>query len=449
MREDSRLLLDEITHCPVLVSCKSGQEHPCSRVVDAQRDLALADHQVPEPWSGRLDEALVLFITTSPAIARGEDYAVWSDPPEAVAGYFQGRFGDGPRSVLDGVYPPIPGRHSTTPLQSWVELKARAAELVPAPVPGVDYAVTYAVHCRTEGELGVRRAVAVCPERYLRRLVAAAARARVLVVVGPHAATAVHGALGLRLRDDVRHLGPVPVEGLHRHVVFLDHFGGYGAIKEVAAAVDDRTLETIRHELAALRSPGADDSSPAAEQPRATQLPSFSDVLPSLQSALLAMTTSYDAGEAAWLAANGRLADAALSRVGWLLQSSLGAHGLDVTVLTNPTGLVVARGRRALLMCDYAVVPADRCRSPIEADELVDRTLQRAGRGDPGSCSLAALAVSAPVAGDGTVDTRALHDAAMALIPRLRTRADVHGYRVGAQDARPEAYLDVYLVDAV
>ncbi len=446
MREDTALLLEEIARCPVVVSCKSGADHPCSRVVDAQRDVGLPQHQVPEPWSGHLDEALVLFIGTSPAIARGEDYAVWSDPPQEVAGYFEDRFGDGPRQVRDGIYPPIPGRHSSTALQSWVEVKARAAELMADPVPGVDYAVTYAVHCRTEGELGVRRAATVCPDRYLRRIVAAARRAHVLVALGPHAAGAVHDVLGVGIGNDVRHVGPGRVVGLDRHVLYLDHFGGYGAIKDVAAAVDAYPLHEIRESLAAARA-GADAPDEPSRGPWVRAPAAPLDPVSSLRAAFHELASSFDAGEPRWLTTSGRLADAALSRAGWLLQRSVAGQGLEVLVFSNPTGLVVSDVRHALVSCDYAVVSATDCLHRSGADRVAEWALQQTLPRTGGAAALAALAVPAPLGEDGSLDGIALDDVAHALTSRLRQRARVDRYRVhdeGATGSVP--CLDVYLV---
>ncbi len=456
MREDTSLLLEEIARCPVVVSCKSGEDHPCSRVVAAQRAVGLRQHQVPEPWSGHLDEALVLFVGTSPAIARGEDYAVWSDPLDEVAGYFENRFGDGPRQVREGIYPPIPGRHSTTPLQSWVEVKSRAAELVVDPVPGVDYAVTYAVHCRTEGELGVRRAATVCPDRYLRRLVAAARRAHVIVALGPHAAAAVHDLLGVQIGNDVRHVGPVRVEGLDRHVLYLDHFGGYGAVKEVASAVDPFTLRAIRELLAAHRGSGATAATTGAGEAGdgvaagsvGDGPPSSSeDPLTSLRGAFHALTTSFDDGEPRWLATSGRLADATLSRAGWLLQRSVAERGIEVSLFANPTGLVMSDARRALVSCDYGVAFAADCLRPPGLDRVVKWALQQTLPRTGGAASLAALAVPAPVGEDGAVDGRVLDEVARALASRLRSRARVDWYRVQDRTSNgPVPCLDVYLI---
>ena len=444
MREDTRALLEEIAHCPIVVSCKSGHEHPCGRVVDLQRDASLSKHQVPEPWSGHLDEALILFVGTGPAMARGEDYAVWSDPADEVADYFDGRFGDGPRQILDGVYPPIPGRHSATPLQSWVELKARAAELVEDPVPGVDYAVTYAVHCRTQGELGLRPAMTVCPDRYLRRVVAAARRAVVLIAVGPHAGAAVREVLGVAVSDDVRHAGPVHVEGLDRHVVYLDHFGGYGSAKEVATAVTAADFGMLRRALAAQRSGGDQSEPPAAAAPARTAA-APRDPASLVRAAFEELTAAFEDGEARWLAAAGRLHDVALTRVGWLVQKSVAGQGLDVVALGEATGFALRSGRRSLLWCDYAAVPATDCRSRRGADKVLQWALQRVRRRPDGDQVLAAVAVCPPVGGSGP-DGRGLDEVAAMLLPRVGLQLAVDRYRVeDASSALHPACLDVYL----
>lgn len=446
MREDTRALLEEIAHCPVTASCKSGHEHPCSRVVDVQRDAALSRHQVPEPWSGHLEQALVLFIGTSPAIARGEDCAVWSDPSDEIVGYFEARFGAGPRQIREGVYPPIPGGHSGTPLQSWVDVKARAGELIDEPVPGVDYAMTHAVHCRTQGELGLRPAMTVCPARYLRRVVAAAGQAHVLVALGPHAASAVRDGLGIPIGDDLRHVGPVPVEGRDRHVLYLDHFGGYGSVKEVGAAVDPETLALLRRELRGLRAGdvAVHGGGPTTSRPPADR---SDEPLGWVQAAFRELTDSFEAGEAQWLAAGGRLHEAALSRVGWLLQRSVAGHGLHVELLPDSPGLVVRQGRHSVLRCHYAAVAAADLRRRGGRDHVIEWALARVHPRTEAALPLVAVAVGAAGAENGSATGRELDEIADVLTPRLGAGAFVERFRVeDAGGTPPVACLDLYLV---
>lgn len=88
---------------------------PCSGVIKAQAPLLRDSHQVPEPWSGRLESAAVLFFGSNPSINSVEVFPTepWTD--DDVADFFCNRFGDGRREWVkkgrwvlrdDGTYGP-------------------------------------------------------------------------------------------------------------------------------------------------------------------------------------------------------------------------------------------------------------------------------------------------------------------------------------------------------
>ena len=87
------------------------------------------------------------------------------------------------RTLLrDGEYDAAPraGKH-------WAEIHQRAIELLePDPRPGIDYALTEVVHCKSGGNRGVAEARTECASRYLEPVLHAAA-ARIIVIVGKQA----------------------------------------------------------------------------------------------------------------------------------------------------------------------------------------------------------------------------------------------------------------------
>jgi hypothetical protein len=89
-------LLVEIARCPVVSSClaEGRSSHPCSTVVQIQRQTTYADFQVPEPWSGRIETAPLLFLLSNPSISSQDAYprGNWSD--EQIVDFFSKRFGD-------------------------------------------------------------------------------------------------------------------------------------------------------------------------------------------------------------------------------------------------------------------------------------------------------------------------------------------------------------------
>lgn len=100
-------LLIEIARCLVVQLCldQPQRDHPCAEIVQSQRASSVADFQVPEPWSGPIGSAPILFLSSNPSISRSdppsdtdEEYpigfrAAW--PDDRIVDFFEGRFGGG------------------------------------------------------------------------------------------------------------------------------------------------------------------------------------------------------------------------------------------------------------------------------------------------------------------------------------------------------------------
>ena len=90
-----------------------------------------------------------------------------------------------------------PPRHRNRGTQFWFAARARASELLQRPaVPGHDFALTEAVHCKSRAEQGVAQAAGPCSRIWLRPVLAAAA-AKVVVLFGRHAKSAFHSMFGI------------------------------------------------------------------------------------------------------------------------------------------------------------------------------------------------------------------------------------------------------------
>lgn len=100
--------------------------------------------------------------------------------------------------------------------------------------PGIDYALTEAVRCKSRHEIGVEEALATCSSLYLRDTLAASGAA-VIVVLGRLAARAVAAQLDVPPRQRVleRVVGDSP-----RTLVFLPH-------------PNARTVRTLAHNVGA------------------------------------------------------------------------------------------------------------------------------------------------------------------------------------------------------
>jgi hypothetical protein len=198
-------------------------------VVDGQGGPDKRFH-LPEPFSGRIESAPILFLSSNPSYWHKERYPVedWSD--ELIVDFFRNRFGNGlenwteggSRTLLeDGGYGPS--------VAFWSAVRNRAAELLERPVrPGIDFALTEVVHCKSERETGVEAALNECMTRYLQRILAASGSS-VIVVLGRYAKRAICWALGLDPDAVYQLYGPVVIGQRDRLVAFLSHPNAFGS----------------------------------------------------------------------------------------------------------------------------------------------------------------------------------------------------------------------------
>ncbi len=192
-------LLVSICRCPQIELARDasdrGVAHPCAQIVLDQTDRAAGRFQVPEPWSGHIESAKLLLISSNPS--RGEhDYYPTADTPDpALIDYFENRFGNGPKQVKDGMRAPLKqpdtkGRTHSRAGNYWSRSLGNVKWLFERQVtPGIDYAITEVVHCKSQSEIGVAAAAGRCTELWLEPVLRAS-RSRVLILVGKTATNA-------------------------------------------------------------------------------------------------------------------------------------------------------------------------------------------------------------------------------------------------------------------
>lgn len=238
-----------------------GATGPCERVVLAQWERGLpreeiarrwqAEHQLPEPWSGDITRARVLFVSSNPSgrpWRLGARAAVPSPPvpepdpahpsrrhggafpratwrDEEIADYFNARL-----SLTVG-----PGGHHRMPDGSrgpyqpfWGWAAARLRELIPDGTLEADACLTELVRCKSLREEGVGLALATCTSRYLERTLSLSAAA-VVIAVGKKARSALGVALGEIGEDRL-------IGGRERFVIGLAHPSSAESPKRVAQA---------------------------------------------------------------------------------------------------------------------------------------------------------------------------------------------------------------------
>ena len=179
-------LLIDIARCPKAHACLSEKEnHPCRRIVFSQDMTNPEEFQTPEPWSGRIKTAPILFLSSNPSISSEEVFPTWNWADADIADFFQNRFGSGRQPwIIEGTRSLRKGEGYGPWTRFWSGVKGRARELLERePIPGIDYALTELVQCKSQKEAGVPEALDHCFSRYLDRILEASG-ARVMVGLG-------------------------------------------------------------------------------------------------------------------------------------------------------------------------------------------------------------------------------------------------------------------------
>lgn len=243
-------LISEIARCPI---AKAILENPssnndCSEIVLSQDIQAAGGFQAPEPWSGHISTARLLFLSSNPSYSAEEAYPVWPCSDETLVDFFEHRFGGGQREwVRDGKKGLRKDNGYSDSVPFWASVRQRAKELYGKEVnPGVDYALSEVVHCKSKNEVGVRRAMAQCSLRYLNKVLALS-NARVIVVLGDIAGAAVASIYQIG-RDKKHVLIPSKSGKEERHIVFLPHPNAR-AKRTFRTALPARTLSLLQKAL--------------------------------------------------------------------------------------------------------------------------------------------------------------------------------------------------------
>ncbi|MGI8858517.1 MAG: uracil-DNA glycosylase family protein [Thermomicrobiales bacterium] len=243
-------LLQEIAHCPIVEYCKAHPDsgHPCAAIVAVQDSVPLADHQAPEPWSGHLEEAPILFLGSNPSITYEEENPVGSWSNLHIADFFSNQFSGGREEwIRDGRYSRSKDGIHFKYVPFWSGVRERAAELMEVDVndllSGIDYCISQAVHCKSRDQIGVAAAFEPCVGRYLERLVAQSG-AKVIVCLGVHAARAAKQTFNVPTVEKI--FGPVEVGQRERMFTFLPHPAARSLPKSFAKNLLEDELGRLR-----------------------------------------------------------------------------------------------------------------------------------------------------------------------------------------------------------
>jgi hypothetical protein len=220
----SNQLLLEIARCPIVEAhFESQQNHPCREIVESQLVKSLSGFQLPEPWNGQIELAPILFLSSNPSIDPKENYPVWQTSDDIVEDFFSNRFnGLLDRWIRNGKYVLRTDGSYSKAVNFLSAVRKRAEELLQRDViPGVDYALSEIVHCKSRQEIGVQSAMKFCSERYLKRIMSISGS--IIIVILGDKAKEIFQEIFTFPESSFNNAVGINIMGKERYICFLPH----------------------------------------------------------------------------------------------------------------------------------------------------------------------------------------------------------------------------------
>jgi len=180
MSEQAEKLLLEIARCKNFLKSKNTN---CEMIVNSQKQK---QKQLPEPWNGDIENSKILFISSNPSIDVNEYYPLEAWKNEFIIDFFKNRFSQEKDYVKRNLYPKLNNnKYAKNWVRYWAYIKNISKKLLNKKdvIPGIDYALTEIVHCKSIREYGVPKALDDCVNKYLKRILTLS-NAKVIIIVG-------------------------------------------------------------------------------------------------------------------------------------------------------------------------------------------------------------------------------------------------------------------------
>ena len=200
-----------IASCEEVCGALDNRNHPCHEVVKWQagkwdpKIQVVEDSKMhrPEPWTGDLASAPIIFLASNPSFGPDENFPSWESDwtEESIADFGSHRFrtsfkegygaSDGPTYKQADRYVDLQGEFSRGSVSHWQWVRRFASFVLDKDLDSVsahsDYVMTELVHCKSPHEEGVDRAMGRCKEKWFDQIMAVSP-ARLIFIAGVVAA---------------------------------------------------------------------------------------------------------------------------------------------------------------------------------------------------------------------------------------------------------------------
>lgn len=187
--------------------CKGRGSNICKQCLKSQGCTDIRDFQVPEPWSGDIEKAEILFVGINPGFNSDELYpklnnSYWIDlntpglfDLSKVEDFFENRFDNNridpyvkitnPRGKLSFSVRMNNGKYENA-RGYWNYIQSISDCLLKRPTtPGIDYALTELVHCKSANIRGIKTGCYIkCANSFFNDILSVATNLKYLIVIG-------------------------------------------------------------------------------------------------------------------------------------------------------------------------------------------------------------------------------------------------------------------------
>jgi len=214
-----------ISSCSDVCTAISDKNHPCHKVVDWQTDkhgtqitevLGSKLHR-PEPWTGDLDTAKIMFLSSNPSFNPLENYPNWNPnqwSDEDISLFGAERFTMSEERKFGATDSSIKAKQDRTigfsgerlsKVHHWTWVRRYAAFVLGKEISDTsaisDYVMTELVHCKSPKEDGVVEALSHCAEKWFGEIMEISP-ASLIFVTGAKAGERVAQIYGEKIPND-------------------------------------------------------------------------------------------------------------------------------------------------------------------------------------------------------------------------------------------------------
>tara|TARA_B100000315_G_scaffold253838_1_gene293554 strand:+ start:405 stop:1163 length:759 start_codon:yes stop_codon:yes gene_type:complete len=249
MNEDKKLLVD-ICRCPNIkdVLINNKENNPCFQTIKSQ-NKDYDNFQVPEPWSGDITRAKIVFLLCNPSISENENFPTHKNKNEELEDFFINRHnGDRPGKYINGDVV-IYSNDKTKRIPTQSEIKQVAQHIFgKSCIPGKDYAQLEITHCKTLNKNALSpSSINECVSRHFFRTIELI-KAKLIVSCGVNSLEAMNTKFDLKAKmHDL--IGPVNFEKNNINSKYIAFIGQPGSSykRTGSEAINGENLSKIRN----------------------------------------------------------------------------------------------------------------------------------------------------------------------------------------------------------